>query len=75
MKSNMTIKVEFLAGTNVKKAVAEAKQKAELWQVAYVTFNFNGSSFSISANADVEDVISEWKSTHGSHMEFVQHIL
>lgn len=65
MKSNMTIKVEFLAGTEVKEAVIEAKQKAELWRVAYVTFDFNGASFSIGANADVEEVVAEWKSTHG----------
>ena len=65
MKSNITIKVEFLAGTEVEKAVAEAKQKAELWQVAYINFDFNGVSFSIGANADVEEVVAEWKSTHG----------
>jgi hypothetical protein len=65
MKSNITIKVEFLAGTEIEKAVTEAKQKAELWQVAYVAFKFNGVSFSIGANADVEDVVAEWKSTGG----------
>ncbi len=65
MKSNITIKVEFLVGTEVETAVAEAKQKAKLWQVAYIAFDFNGASFSIGANADVEEVIAEWKSTHG----------
>lgn len=65
MKSNITIKVEFLAGTEVEKAVTEAKQKAKLWQVAYVAFDFNGVSFSVGANADVGEVVAEWKSTHG----------
>lgn len=65
MKSNITIKVEFLAGTEIKDAVREAKQKAKLWQVAYVEFDFNGANFCIGANADVEDVVAEWESTHG----------
>ena len=65
MKSNMTIKVEFLAGTELEKAVVEAKEKAELWQVAFVKFDFNGASFSIGANADVEEVVAEWKNTYG----------
>jgi len=65
MKSSIQIKVEFLAGTGIKKAVTEAKQKAELWSVAYVVFEFNGASFAIGANADIEGVIAEWKSTKG----------
>lgn len=65
MKSNITIKVEFLAGTEIKDAVTEAKQKAELWQVAYVEFDFNSTNFCIGSNADVEDVVAEWESTHG----------
>jgi hypothetical protein len=65
MKSNMKVSVGFLAGTDIEEAVIEAKKKAEIWQVAYVIFDFNGSRFSISANADVENVLGEWKSTHG----------
>ena len=60
MKSNITMKVEFLAGTEIKDAVEEAKKKAELWQVAYVCFTFNGTEFSIGRSADVEDVLNEW---------------
>ena len=64
MKSNMTVKVEFLAGTELEKAVTEAKQKAELWQVAYVTFNLNGVEFSIGTNVNVQNVLAKWKSNH-----------
>jgi len=65
MKSNIEIKVEFLAGTDISEAVTEAKQKANLWQVSFVSFNFNGTDFSISPSADVEKVIKEYRSTNG----------
>ncbi len=45
--SNMTVKVEFLAGTDIKDAIEEAHQKAVKWDVAYVCFNFNGVSVSV----------------------------
>ena len=61
MMSNMIIKVEFLAGTNIKDAVEEAKQKAEKLDLAYVEFDFNGISFSIGRNADVLDVWDQYQ--------------
>jgi hypothetical protein len=61
MKSNMTMKVEFLAGTDINAALVEAREKARLWDVAYVTFSFNGTSFSIGQNADIDDVYERWK--------------
>ena len=65
MTSNMCVKVEFLVGTDIDDAVQEAKSKAALWQVAYVTFDFNGCSFSIGANANVDETIEEWHTTKG----------
>jgi hypothetical protein len=62
MKSNMSIEVEFLGGTAMGDAVAEAKAKALQWDVAYVCFKFNGVRFSIGRNADVEAVVDEWNS-------------
>lgn len=41
-KSNMSVKVEFLAGTSIEQCLEEAKEKAIFWNVAYVTFDFNG---------------------------------
>lgn len=61
MKSNMTINVEFLAGTTIEEAVEEAKLKAEKLDVAYICFNFNGTSFSIGRNADVYEVLERWR--------------
>jgi hypothetical protein len=61
MKSSMTVNVEFLVGTDIADAVREAKDKAGMWGVAYVCFDFNGTKFSIGANADVCEVLEQWK--------------
>jgi len=58
--SKITIEVDFLAGTDLKDAITEAKQKACFWDVAYVTFSFNGTRFSVSQRADVDKLVSEY---------------
>ena len=58
--SKITIKVDFLAGTDLKDAITEAKQKACFWDVAYVKFNFNGTRFSVSQRADVDKLVGEY---------------
>ena len=60
MRSNMTVDVAFLAGTEIIDAVQEAKKKAGEWDVAYVCFKFNGKRFSIGSTADVELVYDEY---------------
>lgn len=60
--SNITVKVEFLAGTQIEDAILEAKQKAALWDVAYVEFDFNRVSFCIGKNADVLTALEAFKS-------------
>lgn len=60
MKSSICIKIEFLAGTSIEDAILEAKEKACAWRVAYVTFNFNGTSFSVSHKADVDELLTKW---------------
>lgn len=67
--SNITIDVEFLAGTSINKAISEAKQKAIQWDVAYVCFNFNGVSMSVGKNADVDEGISQWEAALGSRFK------
>ena len=47
-KSNMVLAVEFLPGTTISEAVREARGKCRDYNLAYVTFKFNGVSFSIS---------------------------
>lgn len=69
--SNMTLNVEFLAGTELKECVMEAKEKALFFNVAYIQFNFNGVDFSIGRNADVSDVVDEFK--NGSHKYWIIH--
>ncbi len=63
--SNITIKVDFLAGTDIRHAIAEAKLKASLWNVAYITFSFNGIGCSISQKADVDKLVEKWHSDFG----------
>lgn len=64
--SNMYIRVEFGAGTTLENAVQEAKYKAEKWDVALVEFNFNGVEFSIGRNADVCEVLEQFRSASQS---------
>ena len=65
MRSSMSIKVEFLAGTRIEDAVKEAKDKAKKLDMAYICFNFNGAEFSIGRGAEVEKVVDEWEKTKG----------
>lgn len=62
MRSNITIDIEFLQGTDLKDAVEEAKAKALMWDVAYVQFSFNGYAFAIGRNADVLRVLEKYES-------------
>lgn len=58
--SNITINVEFLAGTEVGDAIEEAKRNAEEWDVAYVCFKFNGTRFSIGRYACVGRCVEKY---------------
>lgn len=58
--SNITIEVEFLAGTSIEQAIQEAKEKAIFWDVAYVEFNFNGVRISVRQNTDVEKTVKKF---------------
>jgi hypothetical protein len=58
--SNVIIKVEFLAGTDIFAAVTEAKALAESLSVAYVQFMFNGIKLNIGKDADTKDVVSRY---------------
>jgi hypothetical protein len=60
MMSKITINIDFLAGTELKEAVKEAKEKAYAWGVAYICFSFNGVKFSIGRNCNVSDAVNEY---------------
>ena len=55
--SNMILKVSFLVGTDIKDAIAEAKEKAIELDLAYVKFKFNGISISVRPNSDVDEAV------------------
>ena len=52
--SNITLSVEFLAGTSIEGALTEARSKAIQWNVVYIKFDFNGIDVSCSQDFDVE---------------------
>lgn len=60
--SNISIKVEFLAGTAIGDAIQEAKSLARRMDIAYVCFDFNGKSIHIGQNADVNLAIDDFHS-------------
>jgi len=61
MISNMTINVEFLAGTSIDKAIRDAKEKANTLNLAYVHFTFNGVPFSIGRGCKVNDAVVSYE--------------
>jgi hypothetical protein len=50
----MEVKVSFLAGTSIEDACTEARRFAITNNLAYVKFDFNGISCSISQRCSVE---------------------
>lgn len=54
IKSNMEVKVSFLAGTSIEDACTEAKEYAIRNNLAIVRFDFNGIKCGITQRADVE---------------------
>lgn len=52
--SNILLNVEFLAGTDVREAITEAKQFAIKMDIAYVCFSFNGVNCNIGQKADID---------------------
>jgi len=55
--SNISIHTEFLPGTDIYKAVVEAKGLAKKLDVAYIIFDFNGVSVSVSPDAVIPDEV------------------
>ena len=57
----MIIKVEFLEGTPLDDRIKEAKIKAAELDVAYIKFDFNGTTFSIGSKADLHKTLTMWR--------------
>lgn len=62
---NAVLNIEFLAGTELKHALSEAKELCINLGIAYVTFNFNGTEISVGKYADVQKSLQEWESRGG----------
>ena len=58
--SNMNIVVEFTAGTSILEAVLEAKDKAIVWGISSVIFNFNGIEVHVNSKQNSLDIEEEW---------------
>lgn len=58
--SNMKVVVEFNAGTSIFDAVIEAKEKASLWKVGCVVFQFNGVEVCVSPRTNTLNIDEEW---------------
>ena len=57
--SNMNIVVEFTAGTSILEAVLEAKDKAIVWGISSVIFNFNGIEVHVNSKQNSLDIEEE----------------
>jgi len=59
--SNFCIKVEPIASSDLQSALTEAKEKVKLWDVAYIEFKFNGTTFRVNRRPiDWEKVWSQF---------------
>ncbi len=68
--NNITINVEFLAGTSIKEAVTEAKSMAIKLDIAYVEFNFNGRSLSIGRRCDIQEAVEGYQDSKNKLLVF-----
>lgn len=62
-RSNMEVKVSFLAGTSIEAACAEAKDYAIRNNLAIVRFDFNGVKCGITQRADIEKACEKYHGT------------
>lgn len=58
--SNICLEVEFLAGTSIEEACAEAISKVNFFGFSYIKFNFNGVSMSVGKNATVDNCVESF---------------
>lgn len=57
LKSNMILKVSFVAETKIEDAIREAREKAIKYDLAFVHFKLNGSFFNIGKKANVKKAL------------------
>lgn len=69
--AELSLQVEVLAGTPIRRAALEARSLARKLDLAYVQFNFNGVEINIGKNADCDVVESKYMGVLHSHLKFV----
>lgn len=60
-QSNMILEVEFLDGTDIEDAILEAREKASIFNLAYVKFRFHGVTLNIHQTSDVELTVHDYQ--------------
>jgi len=70
--SRMSVRVEFLTATGIENAIREAKNKALIWDVAYVCFKFNDTDVSVGCHCDVTAAAEVWINGYAEgHKNFI----
>lgn len=59
--SKICLHVEYLPGTDFYGAILEASQKAMDLNVAYIVFNFNGTSVSVQPGCSIKSMDQAWQ--------------
>lgn len=58
--SNISMEIEFVAGTTIESAVTEAKQKVSEWNVGSIHFEFNGVKVYVGEDSDLSNIENKW---------------
>ncbi len=66
---NACLTVEFLAGTEIRRAAGEARAFAIKLGLAYVKFDFNGIRMSVGKTADIEYIEKRYDEIFGNPHE------
>lgn len=69
--NSINIEVSIMPGTDFENAVEDAKALARQLDVAYVCFNFNGVSVSVSQWANTKKMHEEFLDALGKEHKFV----
>ena len=69
--SNISLNVEFMAGTSIEDAIKEARLLAVRLHIAYVVFKFNGVSCSVSRNPNIDKLVKDYHSVIKSDLKFI----
>lgn len=58
--SSLTLEVECMAGTSIRKCIEDALELCQKLDIGYVKFNFNGTKISVGQDCDVKEALEYW---------------